>query len=250
MLIQNWQQLFWRNPWLLWSLHPTECPNFDTERHGCSYLYILWENRFPPCNRLYPPPFFFFSFFFSTEAIPCHRIESELAYYQKNPSCVQWPYMLLFYVVIFTVMVRPRWLRYSKVPGSQSESPSQCISYNSHSLLILPLKFMLPLIETPYCGPCCLPYRRVMVTQECWTRCWVIPSDVPPLPKATSIAAIGQSTELIDIPHTKPESLALPTFLLAFFSISYSYCKSRDQMLRGIKIEGTTGDDEERGNRK
>lgn len=28
-------------------------------------------------------------------------------------------------------------------PGSQSESPNQCISSNSHTLLILPLKFML-----------------------------------------------------------------------------------------------------------
>lgn len=60
MLIRNCQQLFWRNPWLLWSLHPTECPNFDTESHGCGYLYILWENRFPPRNRL-----LLFSLFFS-----------------------------------------------------------------------------------------------------------------------------------------------------------------------------------------
>lgn len=74
MLIWNCQQLFWRIPWLLWSLHPTECPNFDTESHGCGYLYILWENRFPPRNRF----FFFFTPFFS-EAIPeiqpCHRNE-------------------------------------------------------------------------------------------------------------------------------------------------------------------------------
>lgn len=31
-----------------------------------------------------------------------------------------------------------------KAPGSQSKSRNQCISYNSHSLLILSLKFMLP----------------------------------------------------------------------------------------------------------
>lgn len=47
MLIWNCQQLFWRIPWLLWSLHPTGCPNFDTGSHGLGYLYILWENRFP-----------------------------------------------------------------------------------------------------------------------------------------------------------------------------------------------------------
>lgn len=57
MLIWNCQQLFWRIHWLLWSLLPAECPNFDTESHGCGYLYILWENRFPPCNRFFPPLF-------------------------------------------------------------------------------------------------------------------------------------------------------------------------------------------------
>lgn len=193
MLIQNCQQLFWRNPWLLWSLHPTECPNFDTESHGCSYLYILWENRFPPCSRV-----FFFSFcFLCSQAIPYHSIVSTFVHIikrRRNPSCPSRQYVL-FYVVIVAVVPRRRRLRYSKVPGSQSVSPNQCISYNSHSLLILPLKFMLLFSATPYCGPHCLPHRRVTVTQECRARCRVIPSDAPPLPKATSIAAIGQSAE-------------------------------------------------------
>lgn len=38
---------FWRIPFLLWSLHPTECPNFDTEGHERCYFYILWERGFP-----------------------------------------------------------------------------------------------------------------------------------------------------------------------------------------------------------
>lgn len=153
MLIQNCQQLFWRNPWLLWSLHPTECPNFDTESHGCSYLYILWENRFPPCNRV-------FSFcFLCSQAIPYHSIVSTFVHTIKRlrkRSCLSRQYVL-FYVVVLAVVVRRRRLRYSKVPGSQSASPNQCISYNSHSLLILPLKFMLLFSATPYCGPPCLP---------------------------------------------------------------------------------------------
>lgn len=74
-----------------------------------------------------------------------------------------------------------------------SQSPNQCISYNSHNLLILPLKFMLLFSGTPYCGPHCLPHRRVTMTQECWARCRVIPSNATPFPKATSIATIGQS---------------------------------------------------------
>lgn len=136
--------------------------------------------------------------------------------------------------------MRPRRLRYSNVPGSQSESPNQCISYNSHSLLILPLKFMLLFSGTPYCGPHCLPHRRVTVTQERWARCRVIPSDAPPLPKATSIAAIGQSSlDFIEIPHNEPESPASPALLLALFfyySINNSKCKSPEQMLwRGKK---------------
>lgn len=153
------------------------------------------------CGRIGFPhvtDFFFLFFFFSfSEAIPCRtHIVSRLAHIIKRrtkPSCLSGPYTLLFYVVIFTVVLRRRRLRYSKVPGSQSESPNQCISYNSHSLLILPLKFMLLFSGTPYCGPHCLPHRRVTVTQECCARCRVIPSDLPPLPKATSIATIGQS---------------------------------------------------------
>lgn len=190
MLIQNCQQLFWRNPWLLWSLHPTECPNFDTESHDCSYLYILWENRFPPCKRV-------FSFcFLCSQAIP-NRIVGTFVHTIKRRrklSCLSRQYVL-FYVVILAVVVRRRRLRYSKVPGSQSVSPNQCMSYNSHSLLILLLKFMLLFSATPYCGPQCLPHRRVTVTQECCARCRVIPSNAPLLPKATSIATTGQSAE-------------------------------------------------------
>lgn len=152
--------------------------------------------------------------------------------------------------------MRPRRLRYSNVPGSQSESPNQCISYNSHSLLILPLKFMLLFSGTPYCGPHCLPHRRVTVTQERWARCRVIPSDAPPLPKATSIAAIGQSSlDFIEIPHNEPESPASPALLLAlFFFIIPSTTASvnlRSKCSGGEKkkkIGGTTGDDEEREN--
>ena len=155
--------------------------------------------------------------------------------------------------------MRPRRLRYSKVPGSQSESPNQCISYNSHSLLILPLKFMLLFSGTPYCGPHCLPHRRVTVTQERWARCRVIPSDAPPLPKATSIAAIGQSSlDLIEIPHNKPESPASPALLLALFffflipsttaSVNLRSKCSGGGKKKKKKIGGTTGDDEEREN--
>lgn len=194
MLIQNCQQLFWRNPCLLWSLHPTECPNFDTESHGCSYLYILWENRSPPPH----PDFFFKRFFFfpsSFVVIPHSGSENGLVCKSKDatkPSCLSRPCTLLFYVVIFTVVAHRRLPRYSEVPGSQSESPNQCISSNSHTLLILPLKFMLLSSGTPCCGPRCLPYSRVTVTQECCARYRVIPSDAPRMhPKATSIALIG-----------------------------------------------------------
>lgn len=63
------------------------------------------------------------------------------------------------------------------------------------------------------------------------------------------------SLDLIEIPHTKPESPASPTLLLAvffffFYSINNSKCKSPEQMLREKEIGGTTGDDEERENIK
>lgn len=107
MLIWNCQQLFWRIPWLLWSLHPTGCPNFDTESHGCSYLYILWENRFPPCNR-----FFFFSFSPARLSLQLgHATEMGagagviMEKTHKTGQSVSNSYVLLFYVVIFLTLL-------------------------------------------------------------------------------------------------------------------------------------------------
>lgn len=63
------------------------------------------------------------------------------------------------------------------------------------------------------------------------------------------------SLDLIEIPHTKPESPVSPALLLAiffffFYSVNNSKCKSPEQMLREKKIGGTTGDDEEGENRE
>lgn len=113
------------------------------------------------CGRIgFPHVTEFFSFcFLCSQAIPYHSIVSTFVHTikrRRKRSCLSRQYVL-FYVVVLAVVVRRRRLRYSKVPGSQSASPNQCISYNSHSLLILPLKFMLLFSATPYCGPPCLP---------------------------------------------------------------------------------------------
>lgn len=141
----------------------------------------------------------------------------------------------VFFTPFFTV-VEDR-LPCSKAPRSQWESPNQCMSYSSHSLLILPLKFMLLFRETPYCGPRCLPDRRVTVTQECWGRCQVIPpKHLLSLPRPTSIATAGQSEKAsikYHTPNLNYQQRPLSSLLLAvffFFSIS-SECKSPEQML-------------------
>lgn len=239
MLIWNCQQLFGRIPWLLWSLHPTECPNFDTENHGCGYLYILWENRFPHVTD-----FFFFSslptlLFFSPRICLkfSHAAESLLGVRvlietHTKPSQPIINALVSWYFFSSPVVEDCSWLPYSREPGSQSESPNQCISYNSHTLLILPLKFMLLFIETSCCGPHCLPDRRVTVTQECWARCRAIPSDATPLPRATSIARTGQSATISMKSQWKPELPASPALLLeAFLSLFFFFLFHQQQQV-------------------
>lgn len=230
MLIWNCQQLFWRIRWLLWSLHPAECPNFDTESHGCGYLYILWENRFPPRNGFFP--FFLrLSQGFSCTTETGGEVTDARKMYIAASPCRLCCFNVILHCCCWLFFLCPC----SKVPGSQSESPNQCISYNSHSPLILPLKFMLLFSGTPCCGPHCLPNGSFTVTQECWARCRVIPSDAPPLPKATSIAATGQSarphwnTTHQNLNHTASPALPLAGFFFFFifyYSINNSKCKS------------------------
>lgn len=125
--------------------------------------------------------------------------------------------------------------------------------------MIHPLKFMLLFSETPYCGPHCLHDRRVTVTQECWARCRVIPSDASPLPKARSIATIGQSasnslkyhTPDLNYQHRPLSRLHFSSSSSSFFnSINNTKCKSLEQMLREKKDRRRTGEDEEEGKQK
>lgn len=130
------------------------------------YLYILWENRTPqpPYTLLLPPPliflkrlFFFIFFFFPfLPAIPLAGSANVSARNQKthkNPissqSTVRGFFPPLFFPPSFSCCYFRRpgaptpSLASQVPPGSQSQSPNQCISSNSHTLLILPLKFML-----------------------------------------------------------------------------------------------------------
>lgn len=125
--------------------------------------------------------------------------------------------------------------------------------------MIHPLKFMLLFSETPYCGPHCLHDRRVTVTQECWARCRVIPSDASPLPKARSIATIGQSasnslkyhTPDLNYQHRPLSRLHFSSSSSSFFNtINNTKCKSLEQMLREKKDRRRTGEDEEEGKQK
>lgn len=210
------------------------------------------------CGRIgFPHVTDFFSFFSARLSLEfSHATDmgvgvGEIIERRIKRSAFSSSYALLFYVVIFcrcwVLCVQPRRLSYSKEPGSQSESPNQCISYNSHSLLILPLKFMLLFSGTPCCGPRCLPHRRVTVTQECWARCRVIPSDAPQLPKNhihRHYRTISHRPHW-NTTHTKSESPALPALLLAFFfffnSINNGKCKSPEQMLREKRLKKNWG---------
>jgi len=144
---------------------------------------------------------------------------------QKNISDNHKCFCFVIFHSCWGSYVYPRRLPCGKALGSQSESPNQCISYNSHSLLILPLKFMLLFSETPCCGPHCLPNRRVTTDTRVLGQ---MPSD-PFWCTSASKSHIHRhertiSQDLNEIPHTKPKLPALPALPLAvFFSFFLFY---------------------------
>lgn len=120
--------------------------------------------------------------------------------------------------------------------GSQSEGSSQCISYNSHTLLIHPLKFIsfqwdslwrpsLPLSQEGHGD------TRVPGTDAQWFPLMHLHSQKP---YQSRHHGYKQESPAITLALSHP-----PSF---FFSISNRYCKSLEGMRGEIKIERTTGD--------
>lgn len=118
--------------------------------------------------------------------------------------------------------------------GSQSEGPSQCISYNSHTLLIRPLKFMSFQRDPLWWPSLPLSQKGHGDTRAPGTVAqWFSPMHLRLQSHITP--------DIMDINRNHQLSLSLPPPAL-FFSISNSYCKSLERMRGEIKIERTTGD--------
>lgn len=240
MLIWNCQQLFWRIPWLLWSLHPTECPNFDTESHGCGYLYILWENRFPPRNRFF---FFFYSFFFwgypRNSAMP-QKWAEELLWQSKKDAQnrlvfadhTRCCFMLLFFAAVEDCSCDFHIAKY--------RGHSQRVQTNASLTILTVYWFSLWNLCCFSAGPPTVALTASPTGGSRWHKSVGPDAEWSP-PMHLRFQKPHPSPDLIEIPHTRPESPASPTLLLAvFFKIYYSInntkCKSPEQMLREKKI--------------
>lgn len=152
------------------------------------------------CGRIgFPHVTDFFPLFF-LRGFPLNRVVSwvSVVIERHTKRCsFSGSYVLLFYVVIFTVVEDCRCVL-ADFYKAKYRGHSQRVQTNASLTILTVYWFSLWNLCCFSVGPptvalTAFPHRRVTVTQECWARCRVIPSDAPPLPKATSIATIGQS---------------------------------------------------------
>lgn len=186
MLIQNCQQLLWRNPWLLWSLHPTECPNFDTvKRTMAAAIYTSCGRKGFPHAQTSPPTTTLFPF---SKATPSLSTELGVSYQiikrRPNASCLSGLRALVFHVVVFAITPRPRFLRYNRVTVRGSE-PMHLLQF-SHSI-DSPAEIYVFSARPPAGALAASLTGGSWWHQSAGDRCPMIPSDAPPLAKAISI---------------------------------------------------------------
>lgn len=103
-------------------------------------IYTSCGRKGFPHAQTSPPTTTLFSFSkatpsLSTELGVSYHIIKDVQMHRALVDCARSCFMLLFSRLHHVYAV-------SDTTGSQSEGPSQCISYNSHTLLIHPLKFM------------------------------------------------------------------------------------------------------------
>lgn len=246
MLIWNCQQLFWRIPWLLWSLHPTECPNFDTESHGCGYLYILWENRFPPRNRFFFPLYFWG--YPRYLAMPQKWVEELLWQSKKTQNRLvfadhtHYCYLSLFFTTVEDCSCDFHIAKY--------QGHSQRVQTNASLTILTVYWFSLWNLCCFSAGPPTVALTASPTGGSRWHKSvgpdaeWSPPMHLC-FQKPHLSPLQDNQPDLIEIPHTKPESPASPALLLAvlfiYYFINNSKCKSLEQMLREKKGRRRTG---------
>lgn len=182
MLIQNCQQLLWRNPWFLWSPHPTECPNFDTVRRTmAAAIYTSCGRKGFPHAQTPPTTTTPYSF---SQATPSLSTELGESYHiikgRPTPSCLSVCFMLLFSPSCHIHAV----FRYNRVTV-RGAKPMHLLQF-SHSIDSL-AKIYVFSARPPAAALAASLTGGSWWHQSAGDRCPMIPSDASLLAKAISV---------------------------------------------------------------